>query len=378
MTSKASRLAASASFSHAAPAVSARRSAIAAATQAPTAGAEQVRREELPLKLISHNPDNPREELGDLSDLTQTLREIGLVQAITVATIEAYLKDRPERASDLDEGAEYVVVDGHRRLAAAHEAGFDTIKYIVNDDFAASDEKLLEAAYVANAHRANMTELEEAAALEKLVGHYGSQRKAAQRLGVSQGFISQRLSLLSLDVSLQAELQQGTRNVEHVRGLGKLAPEEQRRKADERAAEARRADQNKGGKNSSVPAEGEQASDNAVITQPADPPHPAAEASAPARPDAPGSPAEHPPARRPLKINSTASSDASPLKQEPHSTQDVPTPRAELKPISNDIPWHDGRAVADLLIQHMAAKEVRQLTLRLIEHNSQSESEANA
>ncbi|WP_411138044.1 ParB/RepB/Spo0J family partition protein [Streptomyces sp. C10] len=87
----------------------------------------------------------------------------------------------------LGPGAEYVVVDGCRRHAAAHEAGFETIKYLVNDDF------------VANLQRENLSDLEEAAALEKLVEHYGSQRKAAQRLGVTQAFISQRLSLLKLD-----------------------------------------------------------------------------------------------------------------------------------------------------------------------------------
>ncbi|MFD8549365.1 ParB/RepB/Spo0J family partition protein [Streptomyces sp. NPDC059649] len=227
------RLAVSSSFSHASQ-VSARRQAIAAATEAPTAGTGAAPRPELPLNLISENPDNPREKVGDVTDLVVTLKEIGLVQAITVASVEAYLRARPDRAKDLQPGAEYVVVDGHRRYAAAREAGFDAIKYTVNDDFVATDESLLEAAFVANLQRENLSDLEEAAALEKLVEHYGSQRKAAQRLGVTQAFISQRLSLLKLDPVLQADLESGERKVEHVRGLAGLAPEEQRKKADER------------------------------------------------------------------------------------------------------------------------------------------------
>ncbi|WP_411138040.1 ParB/RepB/Spo0J family partition protein [Streptomyces sp. C10] len=227
------RLAVSSSFSHASQ-VSARRQAIAAATEAPTTGTGEATRPELPLKLISENPDNPREKVGDVTDLVATLREIGLVQAITVATVEAYLRTRPDRAKDLEPGAEYVVVDGHRRHAAAHEAGFESIKYTVNDDFVATDEKLLEAAFVANLQRENLSDLEEAAALEKLVKHYGSQRKAAQRLGVTQAFISQRLSLLKLDPALQADLETGARKVEHVRGLAGLDPAAQREKADER------------------------------------------------------------------------------------------------------------------------------------------------
>ncbi|MEU5547801.1 ParB/RepB/Spo0J family partition protein [Streptomyces sioyaensis] len=226
------RLAVSTSFSHASQ-VSARRQAIAAATEAPTAGTEAPR-SELPLNLISENPDNPREKIGDVSDLVVTLKEIGLVQAITVATTEAYLRNRPDRAKDLQAGAEYVVVDGHRRFVAAREAGFDSIKYAVNDDFVATDESLLEAAFVANLQRANLSDLEEAAALELLVEHYGSQRKASQRLGVTQAFISQRLSLLKLDPALQADLESGARKVEHVRGLAGLAPEAQKKRADER------------------------------------------------------------------------------------------------------------------------------------------------
>ncbi|MEU9125747.1 ParB/RepB/Spo0J family partition protein [Streptomyces sp. NPDC048506] len=254
------RLAVSTSFSHASQ-VSARRQAIAAATEAPTAGTEATPRPELPLKLISENPDNPREKVGDVSDLVVTLKEIGLVQAITVATVEAYLRTRPDRAKDLESGAEYVVVDGHRRYAAAREAGFEAIKYTVNDDFVATDESLLEAAFVANLQRENLSDLEEAAALEKLVEHYGSQRKAAQRLGVTQAFISQRLSLLKLDPALQADLEAGERKVEHVRGLAGLAPEEQRKKADERRDTA--AEKTK--QRRTAPA-AEPASDNAVIT----------------------------------------------------------------------------------------------------------------
>ncbi|MFI9724614.1 ParB/RepB/Spo0J family partition protein [Streptomyces sp. NPDC052396] len=238
MTRAADRLGAGTSFAQARP-VSARRAAIAAITEAPTSGAEGLAPAELSLTVISQNPDNPREVVGDVSDLAATIREIGLVQAITVAHVEAYLKERPQRAGELEPGAQYVVVDGHRRLAAAREAGLKSIKYVVNDDFASSDESLLEAAFVANYQRENLSDLEEAAALEKLVKHYGSQGKTAKRLGVTQAFISQRLSLLELDPTLQADLEAGLRKVEHVRGLSRLSPEEQRVEADARAEAAR-------------------------------------------------------------------------------------------------------------------------------------------
>lgn len=83
-----------------------------------------------------------------------------------------------------------------------------------------------------------MTDLEEANALKSLVDYYGSQTKAAKRLGVPQATLSIKQSLLKLSPELHADLVAGTRKVEHVRNLGKLSPKEQQKKKDERAEAA--------------------------------------------------------------------------------------------------------------------------------------------
>ncbi|WP_373307466.1 ParB/RepB/Spo0J family partition protein [Streptomyces violaceus] len=193
---------------------------------------------ELPVPLISENPDNPRNHLRNLDETMDTVRELGIIMPIVVATAEAYLRDRPDRADDLDDGAQYVVVDGHRRLECARRIGLAVIPVRVDNARVATDEALLEAAFVANYHRDDMTDLEEAHALKQLVDYYGSQTKASKRLGIPQNTISTKLSLLKLTPELQKDLMTGERKVEHVRNLGKLSPEEQREKADERAAAA--------------------------------------------------------------------------------------------------------------------------------------------
>ncbi|MFJ2279179.1 ParB/RepB/Spo0J family partition protein [Streptomyces sp. NPDC087866] len=195
---------------------------------------------ELPVELISQNPDNPRDHMRDLDDLAQSVREVGVVNAITVATVDAYLRERPTQADRLDPGTTHIVVDGHRRLEASRRAGKTTIKATVDDRYVSTDEALLEAAFISNYHNDGMTELEEASALEKLVKFYGNQSKAAKRLGMAQSTISTKLSYLKLSGELQADLAAGRRPAEQVRNLGKLPPEEQRARADERAAEARR------------------------------------------------------------------------------------------------------------------------------------------
>ncbi|MGW6457101.1 ParB/RepB/Spo0J family partition protein [Streptomyces sp. NPDC055078] len=191
---------------------------------------------ELPLRHIGQNPDNPREALRELGPLTTSIREIGLVNAITVASVPAYLRERPERARELDPQARYIVVDGHRRLEAARLAGLARVRVSVDDALVSTDRSLLEAAFVANVHRDDMNPLEQAQALKKLVEFYGSQNKAAKRLGIAQSTISSKLSVLELGPELQADLLAGRRKVVHVRNLSRLTPQQQKQRADARAA----------------------------------------------------------------------------------------------------------------------------------------------
>ncbi|MFI5571153.1 ParB/RepB/Spo0J family partition protein [Streptomyces sp. NPDC051740] len=238
---------------------------------------------ELPVTLISDNPDNPRNHLRNLDETVQTVREVGIIIPIAVATIEAYLRTRPDRAAELEPGTQYIVVDGHRRLEAARRVGMATIPVRVDNGRVATDETLLEAAFVANYHRDDMTDLEEAHALKALVDYYGSQTKASKRLGIPQNTISSKLSLLKLTPELQKDLVTGVRKVEHVRNLGKLSPEEQRAKADERAEAAR-------GKAEARPQEAVERSagpaDYHGVIIPETPAEPAAPLSPPTRPSA--------------------------------------------------------------------------------------------
>lgn len=236
--SKADQLGRGRSFGSAATARSSRRDAIEQTIHGGDATSTTLT--DLPVPLISENPDNPRNHLRNLDETVESIRAVGVILPIVVGTVDAYLQGRPDRAEDLDEGAQYVVIDGHRRLEASRRVGLAMIPVRVDNARLATDESLLEAAFVANYHRDDMTDLEEAHALQSLVDYYGSQSKAAKRLGIPQGTISSKLSLLKLAPELQKDLATGARKVEHVRNLGKLTPEEQKAKADERAQAARR------------------------------------------------------------------------------------------------------------------------------------------
>lgn len=333
MSSKEDQLGASSSFARAGKARSVRR-------QLTDQAFGTVDPNELPLAEISANPDNPRETLGDVSGMAASLSEIGQIQSITIASVEAYLRDRPERASELEPGATFVVVDGHRRLAGARAAGLATIKVTVDDARVTTDEALLESAFVANAQRENLSDLEEAAALKTLVAFYGSQHKAAKRLGVTQPYISQRLSLLELTPELQADLEAGRRKVEHVRGLAKHAPQEQRAVADARAEQAAA---KKGKRNS--PATPPPA-DNAVIAP--EQPQPQIPQDSPADNAVISEPTEAPQAQAAVE------------QPEPTTDNAVISPATD-QTSPEHLPWHNPHAMNKLARQHMTAEDRRTL-----------------
>ncbi|WCD91350.1 Chromosome-partitioning protein Spo0J (plasmid) [Streptomyces xanthophaeus] len=231
MSSKADKLAVSASFARAQPVgVSSRRAAIAEATAAPTSGI--VPPSEVPIEALAHNPFNLREELTELEEMAQSLTARGQLQPLAVATRMAFMEAHPGQTDGLGR-APYVVIDGNRRLAAAQLAGLKSMHIHVNDSLATSAADILESALIANIHRVDVAPMDQARALQELVDVHGSQAQVAKRLGKTAAWVSQRLALLQLTPDLQDKVESGELKVEPARRIGRLPQEEQ-----EAAAEA--------------------------------------------------------------------------------------------------------------------------------------------
>ncbi|MFF0754588.1 ParB/RepB/Spo0J family partition protein [Streptomyces sp. NPDC004267] len=183
------------------------------------------------LRLLAHNPFNPRDELTEIEETAESLRARGQVQPVTVVRRAAFLKVNPGQEAALGE-AEYVVIDGNRRLAAAHEAGLEQLRIDVNDDLAASAADILETALVANIHRVDVPPINQARAIKELLDKHGSQEKVAQRLGKSGAWVSQRLALLELPDDLQEKVETGELKVKDGRRIGRLPADQQHEEAE--------------------------------------------------------------------------------------------------------------------------------------------------
>tara|TARA_B100000131_G_scaffold105912_1_gene102763 strand:- start:117 stop:989 length:873 start_codon:yes stop_codon:yes gene_type:complete len=159
---------------------------------------------ELPIGAIKVNPYQPRDIFDEemLSNLTASIREVGVLQPILV------------RSKDADS---YELIAGERRWRAAKRAGLDKIPAIIRD---VEDLTSLEHALVENLHRQDLGPLEEAAAFQQLIDDFGlSQEAVGQRVGKSRSAISNSLRLLHLPSSVQNYLLSGEISAGHARAL---------------------------------------------------------------------------------------------------------------------------------------------------------------
>lgn len=175
----------------------------------------------VPLKDLTPNPRNPREDLGDLTNLA-SMADMQLQPAVVV-TAGAYHALYPEDAI----ATRYVVVNGCRRLAAAHKYGRTDLDIVVNDALARDRITLVTAAITENVDREDFDVIEEARAVEALVAECGRAVAAAERLHRTEGWVSQRRALLKLDPQLQTALRRGELAIREARALAQVPREEQ-------------------------------------------------------------------------------------------------------------------------------------------------------
>ena len=156
----------------------------------------------LPIERIDPSPDNPRlafgGDLGDLTELTESIRVQGVLQHLVVC---------PEA-----EGR-YQLVFGHRRLAAAQAAGLTEVPAEIRDYDAT---ERFAAMYGENFGREGLTPLQEAWAYQQALNRKGpggkklfTQRSLAERLGVSQAKISKYTGIFKLPEHVVAMLTGG-------------------------------------------------------------------------------------------------------------------------------------------------------------------------
>jgi len=179
---------------------------------------------DIELSMIVGHPANPRRELGDLSELVESIREGGIEQPPVVLEAERVAAAWPEHAVKLA-GARYVVMLGHRRIAAArvvYGAQGVVLVQLRTDDRA--DDRLgqLGSMLRENISREDLSPMEEARGFALYRDEGLSERKIAAVTGASQSRVHKRLELLKLPAGAAAAIDAGAVEIQHGLALAKL------------------------------------------------------------------------------------------------------------------------------------------------------------
>lgn len=166
----------------------------------------------LPSDCLEHHPENPRKEIGDIAELTNSIKANGILQNLTVVP-------KPD-----DEG-KYLVVIGNRRYEAGLGAGLAEFPCVISD---MNHTKQLETMLIENMNRSDLTVYEQAKGFEQLTLAGYSVNDIADKTGFSQSTVRRRINLCQYDKELVTKAFEKQATFEDFEKLNKIKDEENR------------------------------------------------------------------------------------------------------------------------------------------------------
>ncbi|MBR1752855.1 MAG: ParB/RepB/Spo0J family partition protein [Ruminococcus sp.] len=144
---------------------------------------KMIRRDsELPIELLKPHPKNPRKDVGDVTELAESIKANGIFQPLTVLS------------GDCIDG--YTVVIGHRRLAAAKLAGLKKVPCNVAE---MTEQEQISTMLLENMQRNDLTVYEQAQGFQMMLDLGETEQTIAEKTGFSKTTVKHRLKLLELD-----------------------------------------------------------------------------------------------------------------------------------------------------------------------------------
>ena len=148
--------------------------------------------EELRVEDLHPNPHNPRKRLEDVDELEASIRVQGIKQPLLVT---------PTGETDIDGHMQYRVVIGHRRLAAAKQAGLESVPAIIEEMDAKREREVM---LVENSQRSDLTPIEEADGYQGLLDLGVGVKEMAEKTGRSDRFVRRRLKIARIPQETRA------------------------------------------------------------------------------------------------------------------------------------------------------------------------------
>jgi ParB family transcriptional regulator, chromosome partitioning protein len=133
----------------------------------------------IPIDKIRPNPEQPRKLLGDLRDLTESVREKGVLEPLLVRYVP--MEDM------------YYIISGERRFHASKAAGLHELPCI---EKTADDAEMLELGLIENLQRKDLTPFEEADGLCRLQEQFDyTHDDIAKKIGKARSSVTETMTL---------------------------------------------------------------------------------------------------------------------------------------------------------------------------------------
>jgi ParB family transcriptional regulator, chromosome partitioning protein len=140
----------------------------------------------LPTDKLDPNPDQPRTEIGDLTELTASILEKGILEPLLV---------KPNR------NGRWMIIAGERRWRAATAARLEEVPCIEMD---VDESEVAEIALIENMQRKDLTPWEEADGLRALSEKFGyTHEEVARKVGKSRSTVTEALSIAAIPNSIR-------------------------------------------------------------------------------------------------------------------------------------------------------------------------------
>ena len=167
----------------------------------------------LPVDQLHPHPDNPRKELGDLSELADSIKATGILQNLTVVPGHIMTEDEFAEMAKAEGGTKasaramydrenafvsdgYMVIIGHRRCAAAKLAGLTHVPCVIVE---MSPKEQVQTMLLENMQRSDLTVYEQAQGFQMMLDLGSSLDEIVEKSGFSKTTVRRRLEMAKLD-----------------------------------------------------------------------------------------------------------------------------------------------------------------------------------
>jgi ParB family chromosome partitioning protein len=134
----------------------------------------------VPIESIDPNPDQPRQVMGDLSELKASIAEKGIIEPLIVR----------------QRGSRYQIIAGERRYQAASQIGLRELPVVIREG---DDTEVIELALIENIQRKDLGPFEEAEAMQALARRCGyTHEDLAKKLGKSRTSVTEALAIADM------------------------------------------------------------------------------------------------------------------------------------------------------------------------------------